>query len=332
MWRGSSRALSKPWATELSRGACTTSPSPSLHTCVQMGGEIRTGSRVDKIVVKNNRAVAVRLADGEEIGVSQVVAANTDPRQAIVDFLGEEHVGSDLIQRMQRYEWGDAYFVIYLALDGPLIYRAGADADRSAYVHPTPPTMDYLSRIYTECRGGMLPAAPLVLMCNDSAIDPNRSPANKAVMKVIALNVPYDIKGDSAGRDPRANVGRGEGGVCRSPHRPDHGVVRSGPAGPDSETSRSFAGGHGACDPQRGAGHRQPRCILALSVRFATSAAGTRAVSNTRTERLPVRVREPPWRRHFDGSRPKRGPRHPRRSERKVASATSGTPFARTGT
>lgn len=164
------------------------------------GGQIRTGARVNKIVVKNRRAVAIRLADGEEIGISRLVASNTDPRQVIVDFLGEECVGSELIQKIQRYEWGDAYFVVYLALDGPLDYRAGGDAGRSAYVHPTPPTMDYLTRIYADCRGGMLPAAPLVLMCNDSAIDPNRAPANKAVMKMIALNVPYDIKGDAAGK------------------------------------------------------------------------------------------------------------------------------------
>ncbi len=150
--------------------------------------------------MKNGRALGVQLADGSEINVSQVVAANTDPRQVIVNFLGGEHVGSDIIQRIQRYEWGDAYFVIYLALDGPLVYRAGGDAGRSAYVHPTPPTMDYLARIYAECRGGMLPSAPLVLMCNDSAIDPDRAPANKAVMKLIGLNVPYEIKGDSAGK------------------------------------------------------------------------------------------------------------------------------------
>jgi phytoene dehydrogenase-like protein len=164
------------------------------------GGQIRTGARVNKIVVKNSRAVAVRLADGEEIRISRVVASNTDPRQVIVDFLGEENVGLDLVQRIQRYEWGDAYFVIYLALDGPLIYQAGVGASRSAYVHPTPSTMDYLSRIYAECRGGMLPLAPFVVMSNDSAIDPTRAPANKAVMKLIALNVPYEIKGDSAGK------------------------------------------------------------------------------------------------------------------------------------
>ena len=161
------------------------------------GGQIRTGARVSKIVVKDGRAVAVRLTDGEEIGVRQVVAAGTDPQQLIVDFLGEEQVGNDVIRRMQRYEWGDAYLVIYLALDEPLTYRSGADAGRSPYVHPTPPTLEYLSRIYCECRSGQLPAAPLMVLCNDSAIDPGRAPFGKAVMKLIGLNVPYHIKGDA---------------------------------------------------------------------------------------------------------------------------------------
>ena len=161
------------------------------------GGQIRTGARVSKIVVKNGHAVAVRLTDGEEIGVRQVVAASTDPRQLVVDFLGEAHVGGDLIRKMRRYEWGDAYLAIYLALDGPLTYRSGADAGRSPYVHPTPPTLEYFSRIYSECRSGQLPAAPLMLMCNDSAIDPGRAPTGKAVMKLLVFNVPYDIKGDA---------------------------------------------------------------------------------------------------------------------------------------
>ena len=164
------------------------------------GGEIRTGARVSKIVVKDNRAVAVRLNDGEEIGVQQVVAVSTDPRQLIVDFLGEEHVGSDLIRRMERYEWGDAYLAIYLALNGPLPYRSGADAGRSPYVHPTPASLEYFSRIYGECRSRQLPAAPLIVMCNDSAIDPGRAPAGKAVMKLIVLNVPYEIEGDATGK------------------------------------------------------------------------------------------------------------------------------------
>ena len=45
-----------------------------------------------------------------------------------------------------------------------------------------------------------MPAAPLVIMCNDSAVDPGRTPPNKYVMKLIANNVPYRITGDATGK------------------------------------------------------------------------------------------------------------------------------------
>ncbi|HMQ70476.1 MAG TPA: NAD(P)/FAD-dependent oxidoreductase [Ignavibacteria bacterium] len=165
------------------------------------GGEIRTGARVNKIIVKDGRAAAVQLSDGEEIDFSKVVSVNTDPRQLIVDFLGEEHVGSELVQKMQhQYEWGDAYMTIYLALDKQLTYRSGSDANVSPYVHSTDSTLEYISRVYAECRSGYLPAKPFIVMCNDTAVDPGRAPDGKAVMKFIILNVPYDIKGDAAGK------------------------------------------------------------------------------------------------------------------------------------
>ncbi len=166
------------------------------------GGETRTGVRVAKILVENGRATGVRLTSGEDIGLTPqgVIASNVDPRQLIVELLGEEGVGRDLVAKMRRYEWGDAYLVIYLALDAPVTYAAGPDAQASAYVHTSEPSFEYLSRIYTECRSGQLPAHPFVAMMNDSTIDPSRAPAGKAVMKLLVHNVPYEITGDATGK------------------------------------------------------------------------------------------------------------------------------------
>jgi phytoene dehydrogenase-like protein len=168
------------------------------------GGEIRTGARVAKIVVDEGRATGVRLMGGEEICVTGkgIVACNADPRQLIVDLLGEENAGAALVSKMRRYEWGDGYMVMYLALDAPLAYNAGPDAQRSPYVHAAPPSLEFLATDYAQCRSGRLPAFPFVLMCNDSVIDPSRAPAGKAVMKMIVHNVPYEIHGDATGKIP----------------------------------------------------------------------------------------------------------------------------------
>jgi beta-carotene ketolase (CrtO type) len=163
-------------------------------------GEIRTGARVQRLIVERGRAVAVRLNNGEEIPVGRVVAAGLDPGQLILNLLGETAVGPEVVQKIRHYEWGDAAFVIYLALDGPPEYQAGPAALQSAYVHPTSRSMAFFSRIYAECREGLIPAEPLMVICNDAAIDPSRAPAGKFVMKLIANNVPYAIKGDATGR------------------------------------------------------------------------------------------------------------------------------------
>ncbi|MGE5259834.1 MAG: phytoene desaturase family protein [Actinomycetota bacterium] len=166
------------------------------------GGEIRTGVRVAKILVQNNHATGVRLTDGEVIAIAEdgLIASNVDPFHLVVDFLGEETVGGELVAKMGHYEWGDACMVIYLALNAPVTYKAGPDAQRSPYVHATTPSLEYLARIYTECRSGQLPAFPFVLMCNDSVIDPSRAPAGKAVMKMVVHNVPYEIRGNATGK------------------------------------------------------------------------------------------------------------------------------------
>ena len=110
-------------------------------------GEIRTNARVRKIVVKEEKPSGFNWTDGEEIAVSRVIASSVDPYQLIVHFLGEKIVGPEIVAKLDRYEWGDSAFVIYVALDGPVEYNAGLVARHSAYVHPTPPTLDYFSQV-----------------------------------------------------------------------------------------------------------------------------------------------------------------------------------------
>jgi phytoene dehydrogenase-like protein len=126
--------------------------------------------------VSSGRATGVRLENGEEIPVRRLVASGVDPGQLALRFLGEEVVGSEIAGRMERYEWGDAAFAIYAALDGPVEYKAGPEAGAACHVHLTPPSLDPVARASVEYRGGELPATPLVVGWNDSVIDPSRAP------------------------------------------------------------------------------------------------------------------------------------------------------------
>lgn len=162
------------------------------------GGEIRTNADVKKIRVENRKAVAVRLADGSWIDVGRLIASSVDPQQLALGLLGEELVGAEIARKMRRYELGESVMVIYVALSRPIHYKTGETAGRGVYVHPAP-SLDFLARQFQECRGGLLPSHPFALLCNDSACDPTRAPAGRALMKLVVQPVPYAIAGDAGG-------------------------------------------------------------------------------------------------------------------------------------
>jgi len=164
------------------------------------GGEIRTKVLVTNILGDRKRATAVRLASGNEIPIGQLVVSNVDPGHLVLDLLGADMVGKEIVRKMKQYEWGDSVFVMFVALDSPINYKAGSHARESAHVHLTEPSLDFLARVYLQCRGGLLPAAPMIVSWNDSAIDPGRTPVGKALMKFVVLSVPYVITGDATGR------------------------------------------------------------------------------------------------------------------------------------
>jgi phytoene dehydrogenase-like protein len=165
-----------------------------------LGGEIRTGARVERIEVESGRATAVILEGGERVTVGTLVAASTDPAQLALRLLGEEIIGTHAAERARRIEWGDAVLVIYAALDGSVEYAAGPEAGAAAHVHLSAASLDAIARASGQCRAGELPEAPVIVSWNDSAIDPSRAPAGKHLKKFVVLGVPYEIRGDATGQ------------------------------------------------------------------------------------------------------------------------------------
>ena len=164
------------------------------------GGDIRTKAKVEKILNEKGRAKGVRLANGEEIFAEKLIVSNVDPVQLVLQLLDADMVGQDIVTKMKKYEWGDSVFVMYVALNEAIHYKAGRSAELSAHVHLIPPSLEALTKVYFECRNGRLPAEPLIVSWNDAVIDPSRAPAGKQLMKFVVLNVPYQIQGDATGK------------------------------------------------------------------------------------------------------------------------------------
>ncbi len=163
------------------------------------GGAIRTAARVERIVVERGRAVGVRLAGGEEIRSRGPIVANANPARVLLDLLREDEVGSEVTRKMGGYRFGLGALCVFLALDEPAAYAAGAPAGRATYVHPSEPSMKPFSRMLREARSGLLPTQPFVLTANEGAVDPSRAPQGRSVMKLVIQPVPFVIEGDARG-------------------------------------------------------------------------------------------------------------------------------------
>jgi phytoene dehydrogenase-like protein len=164
------------------------------------GGEIRVNAGVKSIAVEEGRAMSVRLEGGEVIALDGVLASNVDPRHLVLDLLGEAQVGESAANKIKRYDWGQSFFGIYLALDRPVSYRAGVSADQAGYVHIGGPSLDDLAETFAQVRAGLLPKRPMIGAINEAGLDPSRAPDGKGLMKFVVHFVPYRVAGDAAGR------------------------------------------------------------------------------------------------------------------------------------
>ena len=157
------------------------------------GGVVRTGADVERITVRNGRVTGVRLAGGEVIDTSSVLAS-VDPGQLYARLLE----GSDEDRAaVKSFRHGRGNFQLHYALDTvPEWLTPGLE--QVALVHLSD-GIDAVSKSANEAERGMLPVTPTICVGQPSRLDPSRCPEGKAVLWLQIPDAPRVIKGDAAG-------------------------------------------------------------------------------------------------------------------------------------
>ncbi len=145
-----------------------------LHRLREAGGTLRLGHRVERIVVRGKRVVAVRTA-GEEIAVRRAVLADVGPPALFGKLLDEKAGVGWLRPRMNRFRYGLGTFKVDWALAGAVPWRH-PEARESAVVHAGDSVAD-LRRFTRQVRAGLLPDNPYLVIGQQSLCDPSRAPA-----------------------------------------------------------------------------------------------------------------------------------------------------------
>ncbi|MGN6871744.1 MAG: phytoene desaturase family protein [Solirubrobacteraceae bacterium] len=166
----------------------------------EAGMELRTGAEVTRVSVDGGRAVGVELASGERIEARRAVIAGVTPPILHGRLLAGAPVPGALRSAAKRYRFGPGTLMVHLALSRDPEWAAGEELSRFAYVHIAPFVHD-LADTYAQACAGLLPAEPMLVVGQTSAVDPSRVPAGEdgAVLWVQVRALPGEIRGDAAG-------------------------------------------------------------------------------------------------------------------------------------
>jgi len=138
-----------------------------------LGGKVLTGRRVDRIIVRDGRAVAVQAGE-MEIQTRRAVLATAPPTKIFGGLIDPALVPSGFLQRVKAFRWGTGVFKLDLALNRlPSFTNQGLNGAGVLHLGRSTAELDIATRQIAQ---NMLPAVPPLIAGIHTLADPTRAP------------------------------------------------------------------------------------------------------------------------------------------------------------
>jgi phytoene dehydrogenase-like protein len=167
--------------------------SDALATVARAAGaEIRTGVRVARVHIRNDRAAGVLLEDGTIIEGGHIIS-NADPRTSFFGLLGTEYLDTGFVRRVDHFRQSGQAAKVHLALSSPPMFRnLHPDGLRERLL--IAPSLDYLENAYNASKYGEYSDTPAIEIVVPSASDSALAPPGLHVVSAIVQYAPYAHK------------------------------------------------------------------------------------------------------------------------------------------
>ncbi len=159
-----------------------------------LGAEIRTEAPVERILVRDGRAVGVALAgSGEEI-TADVVLSSVDARRTYLSLLEPGMLDGEFEAEVRRFKFRGSSGKVNLAVDrlpdftclpGPGEHLRGAISFS--------PSVDEMEQAYDDAKYGRFSAKPYIDMIIPTLVDPTMAPPGKHVISCFVQYAPYQL-------------------------------------------------------------------------------------------------------------------------------------------
>ena len=160
-----------------------------------MGGEIRTNSEVDRIIVKGRKATGVALISGEEIKARAVIS-NLDAKRTFLEIMDRNDLPEQLVHRAKNFKIRGSSGKVNIALDGMPDFPALPNNSplTLGHMHFTD-TLERLERAYDDWKDDRWSSDPYVDMVIPTQYDPTMTPPGKHMMSVFVQYCPVEAEG-----------------------------------------------------------------------------------------------------------------------------------------
>jgi phytoene dehydrogenase-like protein len=174
-----------PWMIgcwRLTKGGTHTLAKAMTQACYAHGVDLIENTEVDRILVEDGRAVGV-VARGRELRATKCVVTNADPKQTLLQQVGEEHLPANWVRRAKNFRFGPSHVLgtpMFCLYDAPDYSSARWDPDinRTHYTVVGYDTPEEAIRYIRDAYSGLLPEPAAGTWVN-SLWDPSQAPAGR---------------------------------------------------------------------------------------------------------------------------------------------------------
>jgi len=163
------------------------------------GGELRTETDVERVLVAGGRAVAVLTTTDEVVAAERAVVCCVTPTQLYGRLLADaDGVPPADAQAARRFRYGRGEMQIHYALRERPRWDGDERLARTPIVHLTP-GLDGVSRAVNEANRGLLPAEATIVCGQPLTMDESRAPEGAWILWIQLQELPSRPRGDAAG-------------------------------------------------------------------------------------------------------------------------------------
>ncbi|MGD0918160.1 MAG: NAD(P)/FAD-dependent oxidoreductase, partial [Thermodesulfobacteriota bacterium] len=153
------------------------------ETLQKMGGQILLGRRVQGILMEGNKAIGVKLKDGQEM-TGKVVISNVDACTTFSEFLRGDLIPVGFRSKLRRMRPSISYFILYLGIEGAL--DGLAVSNNEVFFDGC------LQKEYRSLYENRIPEESPFYLLAPSMVNPSHAPKGKNTL-CLSVKAPYHL-------------------------------------------------------------------------------------------------------------------------------------------